>query len=393
MAVGRSLSYGEGTSTFTLDGVVRCIAGEDIGPGLAALLSDVERGALIGDRVEAAIGTGGRGGPGAEIQWAFRRLFETVAENRPLVVALDDVHWSEPWLLDLVEYLAAFARGPISLLVCARPELIEARPGWAGPEAPGNVVTLRPLSDEHTRELVEGMLADRESPPGAVARITQRSEGNPLFAEQIVAYELDHAFAAGRSVPTALRSLLQERVDNLDRDERSLLARAAVEGVVFHRGALTALAEVEDDGGQGAAMALMRKGFISPAEAQVPGDDAFRFRHALVRDAVYEALPKDQRRRLHVRFADWLEDVAPDHALVGHHVRAAWLYAGELGEARRCAGSSERAQRCTSSRPPRQQSRGARSQPGSSSFARLPRCCPRPRRSVRTPSWSSVPRS
>ena len=333
VAVGRSLSYGESTSTFTLDGVVRCLVGEQIAHGLAARLGGVERGAQIADRVAAAIGAGGRGGPGEEIQWAFRRLLETVADERPLVVALDDVHWSEPWLLDLLEYLAAFAAGPIVLVACARAELLASRPGWVGPEAPGELLALEPLSDAHTRQLVEGMLVDRGTPPGAVARITRRSEGNPLFAEQIVAFEVDHSFAAGDTVPTTLRSLLQERVDDLRPHEHDLLGRAAVEGVVFHRGSLAALAEPGTMDDQAAALALMRKGFISPAQAQVSGDDAFRFRHALVRDAVYEALPKERRRRLHTRFANWLEDIAPDHAILGHHLRAAWLYANELREA------------------------------------------------------------
>lgn len=332
VAVGRALSYGESTSTFTLEEVVRGLVGDPIGPGLAARLAGVERGSQIADRVVAAAGAGDRGGEEDEIQWAFRRLLETVAAEGPLVVALDDVHWSEPWLLDLLEYLAAFATGPMLLVVCARPELLESRPGWVGPEARGELVTLQPLSDTHTRQLVEEMLVDREPPPGTVARITQRSEGNPLFAEQIVAFELDHSFAAGRAVPTTLRSLLQERVDDLAPGERDLLARAAVEGVVFHRGALAALAESSEVNEHSAAMALMRKGFISPADAQVTGEDAFRFRHVLLRDAVYETLPKDQRRRLHVRFADWLEQAAPDQAILGHHLRAAWLYAGEVNE-------------------------------------------------------------
>ena len=110
MAVGRCLSYGESTSVFALDEVVRALVGDDVATGLARLLADVERGEQIADRVATAIGAGGRGGPGEEIQWAFRRLLERVADDAPLVVALDDLHWAEPWLLDLVEYLAALRR-------------------------------------------------------------------------------------------------------------------------------------------------------------------------------------------------------------------------------------------------------------------------------------------
>ena len=118
---GRCLSYGEGTSVFALRGVVRGMVGEDVEAGLATRLSGVDRGGQIAARV-AADGAGGQGGPAEEIQWAVRRLLECVASDRLLVVRLDDVHWAEPWLLDLVEYLAAFAAAPVLVVTCARTE-------------------------------------------------------------------------------------------------------------------------------------------------------------------------------------------------------------------------------------------------------------------------------
>src|SRR5262249_21126182 len=341
LAGGRCLSYGESTSVFALDGVVRGLVGDDVPAGLAARLAGVERAQQIADRVAAAGGVGGRVGPGEEVQWAFRRLLERVAADGPVLVALDDVHWAEPWLLDLVEYLAAFAAGPILLVACARPELLDARPGWAGPGAPGELVRLEPLSGAHTHELVDAMLAGHEPPPGTAERIAERSGGNPLFAEQVVALEVERDFRAGSGLPSSLRALLQERIDNLPDHERDVLARGAVEGVVFHRGALAALADDEEAARErGAVMSLMRKGIVTGARTEHAGDDAFRFHHVLLRDAAYEALAKERRARLHVRFADWLEPVDPQrHAMLGHHRRQAWQYAGEL----RAAGAERNA--------------------------------------------------
>jgi DNA-binding SARP family transcriptional activator len=333
VAVGRCLSYGESTSVFALDAVVRDLVGNDIPEGLAARLVDVERGEQIADRVAIAVGAGGRGGPGEEIQWAFRRLLERIAADGPLVVALDDLHWAEPWLLDLVEYLAAFADGPIVLLALARPELLEERPSWAGPEGPGVLAMLDPLSPEHTEELVAGLLADASPPPGAARRFVQQSEGNPLFAEQVVAYAIEQSFASVTALPSTLRALLQERIDRLSDDERDVLARAAIEGTVFHRQPLAALALGGSESRDGATvLALMRKGFVGPARAELTGDDAFRFRHVLLHSAAYESVPKERRARLHLRFADWLEQRDPGaDAMLGHHLGQAWRYAGELG--------------------------------------------------------------
>jgi class 3 adenylate cyclase/tetratricopeptide (TPR) repeat protein len=329
---GRCLSYGEGTSVYALGGVVRGIVGEDVEAGLATTLSGVARGGHIAARVAAAVGAGGQGGPAEEIQWAVRRLLECVAGDRALVVGLDDVHWAEPWLLDLVEYLAAFAASPILVVTCARTEeLLEVRGEWAGPGGPGEVIELESLSRAHTRELVSEMLAGRSAPTGVAEHIASRSDGNPLFAEQVVALEVAREFVGTTALPLTLRGLLQERIDHLRPDEREVLARAAVEGVVFHRSVLTALADDELPAEEGAAIiALMRKGFITTAVPEIPGEDAFRFHHVLLRDAAYQALPKERRVRMHVRVADWMDALTDHHELIGHHLREAWRYMGEL---------------------------------------------------------------
>jgi DNA-binding SARP family transcriptional activator len=333
VAAGRCLSYGEGTSVFALDEVVRGLVGDDVRAGLAARTAGVDRGEQVAARVAAAVGAGGQGGPAEEIQWAVRRLLECVATERPLVVALDDVHWAEPWLLDLVEYLAAFAAAPMLVVACARRDQLDQRPEWTRPGVPGDVIEVESLSSAHTHDLVAELLAGRSAPEGALQHIAERSDGNPLFAEQVVALEVARDFAGTATLPLTLRGLLQERIDHLDADEREVLARAAVEGVVFHRGALTALADDAAPARVGAAaMALMRKGFITSADSDVAGEDAFRFHHVLLRDAAYEALPKERRVRMHVLLAEWTARVQPHHhEMIGHHLRESWRFLGEIG--------------------------------------------------------------
>ncbi|MDX6565938.1 MAG: hypothetical protein QOE10_1600, partial [Gaiellales bacterium] len=162
----------------------------------------------------------------------------------------------------------------------------------------------------------------------------QQSEGNPLFAEQVVAFAIEQSFASVNALPSTLRALLQERIDRLSDDERDVLARAAIEGTVFHRQPLAALARSGSESKDGATvLALMRKGFVVPARSELAGDDAFRFRHVLLHSAAYESVPKERRARLHLQFADWLEqhDAGAD-AMLGHHLGQAWRYAGELGD-------------------------------------------------------------
>ncbi len=140
------------------------------------------------------------------------------------------------------------------------------------PGGPGDVIELESLSRAHTHELVREMLAGRSAPTGVAEHIATRSDGNPLFAEQVVALEVARDFVGTSALPLTLRGLLQERIDHLKTDEREVLARAAVEGVVFHRSVLMALADDELPAEEGAAtMALMRKGFIRTTTARRSG--------------------------------------------------------------------------------------------------------------------------
>jgi class 3 adenylate cyclase len=320
VAGGRALSYGEGITYWPL---------------VEALLK------LGIDPVEAI-----RSSP-ADTQLATRALLERAAEDRPLVLVLDDLHWAEPPLLDLVEHVADWSReAPILLLCIARPELLDVRPGWGGGKANATSILLEPLSEGEAAALADELLAGVELTDGVRERILATAEGNPLFLEEmaVLAREADGQV----EVPPTIQALLQARLDTLAEPERAVIERGAVEGKVFHRGAVTALApEPVREDVAGRLLSLVRKEVVRPDRTQIPGDAAFRFRHLLIRDTAYESLPKAVRADLHERFADWLDahgSLLEQDELVGYHLEQAARYLTELdADDPRAAGIGERA--------------------------------------------------
>jgi class 3 adenylate cyclase/tetratricopeptide (TPR) repeat protein len=266
-----------------------------------------------------------------EVPWAVRTLLEEVAGDRPLVVLFDDVQWGEETFLDLVDHIADLSRGaPILLLCVARPELLDKRPGWAGGKLNATTILLEPLSQEECGELIAvhgGVDAD------VGARILAAAEGNPLFVEEMVALVQEDGDVR---VPGTVQALLQARIDQLRGEERAVIERGAVEGQVFHRGAVAELARPTEVDPQ--LLGLVRKELIHPAPATFAGEQAFRFRHLLIRDAAYDALPKQARAELHERFADWLaahgEELIELDEIVGYHLEQAARYHEELGRPR-----------------------------------------------------------
>ncbi len=316
---GRCLSYGEGV---TLWPVVEALQELGMRP------EDEQAAAAIA----SALGESDVAVPTDEIAWAVRKTFEQAARDGPLVVVWDDLHWAEPSFLDLVEHVADWSRGaPILLLCMARPELLDRRPAWSGGKLNATTVLLEPLSAEETDELIASLAP---VDPALRARVREAAEGNPLFVEEMLALVQDSG-GGDIAVPPTIQALLAARLDQLDAPERAVLERGAVEGKVFHRGAVEALAPEERQVAQ-RLLALVRKELVRPDEATVVGDDAFRFRHLLIRDAAYDALPKAVRIDLHRRFAAWLElrgsGLAELDEILGHHLEQAWRYLRELGQ-------------------------------------------------------------
>jgi len=260
-----------------------------------------------------------------EVPWAVRRFVEAIAAEQALVLLIEDLHWAEAALLDLLIDLAQRVRGPVLLLGTARPELLDARPEWPG------VVHLDVLGPAETRALVSS-LPEASSQQQSVVTA---SGGNPLFAEELSAFLAEQPKAA--ATPPTLAALLAARLDALAAPERAAAERGAVEGEQFHeRAVLTLSAEQDRTAVERALKGLRARDFIRPAPAGYMGGAAFRFKHALVRDAAYAGMTKRLRAQLHERLADWLEERAGQRSaeieeIVGYHLEQTYRYLTELG--------------------------------------------------------------
>ena len=302
---GRCLPYGDGITYWPVVEVLKQLDALPSDPDAAAALRS-----LLG---ETAAGTSPE-----EIAWAFRRLLE---EQAPLAVVFDDIQWGEQTFLDLVEYAALLSSGaPLLILCLARADLVERRPTW--PVA----IRLEPLGEHEVDELLPASISADQR-----AEIRRSSGGNPLFVTELLALPASGAGAV--TVPPNLQALLAARLDQLEPAEREVLEAGAVEGELFHRGAVQALAP-EESRSSAPLAALVRKGLIRPERSRFPREDAFGFRHVLIRDAAYDGMSKARRALLHERFASWLEhhELVELDEIVGYHLEQAAVYGAELGE-------------------------------------------------------------
>jgi class 3 adenylate cyclase/tetratricopeptide (TPR) repeat protein len=356
VARGRCLPYGEGITYWPVAEAVKDLAAisddqsvEDAHQRLIGLLAGNDDAEIVAAKVGAAIGLAHGAAATAEASWAVRRLFEGIARDRPLVVVFDDIQWGEATFLDLVEQVVDWSRDAPILVVClARPELLDVRPGWGGGKPNATSVLLEQLPGEECALLVGSLLGEGELEEDARERIVERAGGNPLFVEEMLAMLLDAGMLErenGRwllvgdvgsvAIPATIQALLAARLDRLLPAERSVIERGAVEGEVFHSAAVS---ELLGDAGPATPylQTLVRKELLRPARGSLGADDAFRFRHLLIRDAAYTSIPKGVRADLHRRFAEWLERAAGERLveyeeILGYHLEQSYRYRRELG--------------------------------------------------------------
>jgi len=354
---GRCLPYGEGITFWPVREIVRQAGGigeeepaEEARAKLRALCRGTERQDVIFQRVANVLGLGEESGPPEETFWGVRTLLEAMARRRPLVIVFEDLHWGEPTFLDFIEHLADWTRDAPMLLMCpGRQDLLESRPGWAGGKANATTIQLEPLSEELCEQLIANLLGQARLADDARRRIVEAAEGNPLFVEQMLSMMIDDDLLrrdnghwvpttdlSTLSVPATIQALLAARLDRLAGEERAVIERAAVVGRVFYLGAVAELSpEPARPAVETHLMTLVRRELIRPHASQF-GDETFRFRHMLIRDAVYQAMPKESRADLHERFAGWLEDHAGERLqeyeeILGYHLEQSHRYRAELG--------------------------------------------------------------
>ena len=322
VAAGRCLPYGDGITFWPLTELIRRLGGEQ---AVVDALEGEADAALVRERLGVLAGNGAA--PTEELFWAVRRLFEVLTRERPLLVLFEDVHWAEPTLLDMVEHISRWSRdAPILLLCVARPELLEERPRWEG-----TLVRLEPLSAGEATQLLEALDGRDLLSPELRERVAEVAQGNPLYTEQLVAMLAEEVRTAAELVelPPTIQALLAARLDRLDPFDRAVLERAAVVGKEFWPGAVAALGDGDETLGP-TLLGLVRSELVEPAVSSIPGEDGFRFRHALIRDAAYAGIPKRTRADLHERFAEWLQLHERRDEIVGYHLEQTYRYREEL---------------------------------------------------------------
>jgi tetratricopeptide (TPR) repeat protein len=325
---GRCLPYGDGITFWPLVEIIGYLGSDE---GVLGALAGAEDAELVAARVLGAVGPTASAAPGGEMFWAVRRLFEEIAREGPVVVVVEDIHWAEPTLLDLLEYLAGWIHDAQVLLLCiARPDLLDQRPGWL--TQPGSGVLLEPLTEDESHALLDEIALEWPLDEAARQRIAEAAEGNPLYLEQMAAMLAEGGPAD--AIPPSIHALIAARLDRLPPEERAVLEWASVAGKHFVRSALRKLAPEADQAAVDARLlSLARKDLL----AARPGrEDAYRFRHALIRDAAYAGTSKELRAKLHERFAEWAAGTNAGRAgeldeIVGYHLEQAFRYREQLG--------------------------------------------------------------
>jgi class 3 adenylate cyclase/tetratricopeptide (TPR) repeat protein len=346
---GRSLPYGERVSFWALGEIVKAHAGilesddtataeEKLVAMVGALSEDEQEEDWLARHARPLVGLEGAERTEREEAFAaWRRLLEAAAEQRPLVLVFEDLHWADDGLLDFVDHLADWATTvPLLILCTARPELLDRRPGWGGGKRNALTLSIGSLSDEETAVLLQRLLDRAVLDADAQQAVLQRAEGNPLYAEEY-ARMLDDHVGGDLALPETVQGLIAARIDGLAPEDKALLQDASVIGKVFWPGALSGADERILHG-------LERKEFVRrDRRSSIAGETQYAFLHALVRDVAYGQIPRAERADKHRRAAEWLAslagDRAEDHAeMLAHHYHEAL----SLAEAAGVDGSSLR---------------------------------------------------
>jgi class 3 adenylate cyclase len=344
---GRSLPYGQGVSFWALGEMAKAHAGilesDDAETAEAKLreavghaVTDASEAAWIEGHLRPLVGLGGDAGSEdrrSESFAAWRRFFESLAEQHPVVLVFEDLHWADDGLLDFIDHLVDWAGDFPLLVVCtARPELLERRPGWGGGKRNAATISLAPLSEDNTGRLLEALVgrAERE--------LVSRSGGNPLYAEEYARMLAQRKNGGELPLPDSVHGIIAARLDTLPRDEKALVQDAAVLGKMFWAGELAHVAGIAPAAVAERLHGLERKEFVRrERRSSVAGDTAYVFRHVLVRDVAYGQIPRSRRAEKHRLAAEWIDSLAGDRRedladMVAHHYSSALALARATGQ-------------------------------------------------------------
>src|ERR687888_1846649 len=355
--VGRSLPYGESVTYWPLAEMVKAAAGitddDPLDVAVEKLRESCENEAiadllgLASGVLEAVKGERSQ----QEIAWAAREWVERMAQDQPLVLAFEDIHWAEDALLDLIEHLAEWVRdAPLLILGLARAELLDVRPGWGGGRLRATAIELEPLGRKESEELVDALASKGGIEADARSALLDKTEGNPLFVEETMRMLAEcegrplSEFAS--RIPDTLQALIAARIDRLPPDEKAVLQRASVIGRTFWGGAIADLTPEVEELEPVLETLLLREFLVPESRSTISGETAYRFKHVLIREVAYAGLSKSARAELHAGFARWLRERAGEELLEirAYHLDQAAALLAELDGATPAALAREAAE-------------------------------------------------
>lgn len=361
---GRSLPYGEGITFWALGEIIKAHAGilesdtieqttDKLMSAITSVVTETSEHQWFLSRLGPLVGVevSGRNSPQKEESFtAWRRFLEAIAEQRPLVLVFEDLHWAGPSLMDFIDHLLDWVTGVPMLVVCtARPELYDRHPSWGAGKRNITVVSLSPLNDSETAQLIQSLLSDVVLPEETHSALLERAGGNPLFAEEFIRMLADQGIlkktGKGLSVledviirvPESVHALIAARLDTLSPARKSLLHDASVAGKVFWSGAVAAIGLSEGHEVRQGLHELTGKELVRPSRStSIQGEQEYSFWHALIRDVCYGQIPRASRAKKHQAMAAWIEAAAErldDHAeVLAHHYSTALKLAKAAGE-------------------------------------------------------------
>jgi predicted ATPase/class 3 adenylate cyclase len=361
---GRSLSYGEETPFWALAEIVKSHAGiarmhnpaateEKLRHAVRHALADPAEAEWVESHLRPLVGLLGedriRSDGRHEAFAAWRRFFDALAKQQPLVLVFEDIHWADEGLLEFVDHLAASTSSVPLLVICtARPAIFERHPGWGGGQPNSTLISLGPLSDDETAELVAATLLDRIPLPEDVeAAVVGRAEGNPLYAEEYARMLVDRGFLGPQGwqrtrpgelpLPESVHGIIAARLDALAAEEKGLLQDASVFGRLFSLGAVASMSGlpryvIDERLAMLEQKQLVRRERVPAAAGQI----MYAFHHALVRDVAYAQIPRARRAEKHRRAATWIETLKSERQdlaeMLTHHYQSALAFAQAAGQ-------------------------------------------------------------
>ncbi len=344
---GRCLPYGEGVTYWALGQIVKAqagilesddarTAGDKLSASVEALVEDSAEHEWLRARLAPLVGLADPQADAVEQMESFSawRLFlEAIASIRPLVIAIEDLHWAQPAMVEFVEYVLEWSTGFPMLIVCsARPEMLQRDPRWGGGMRNSIIVSLAPLSDEETRRLLDNVVSP-DTGSDVRELIAERAGGNPLFAEEFARMLDERSDPAGAdgaatlsiSAPESLRAIIAARLDTLVAEQKSLVQDASVIGRVFWPSAVAAVGGTDLETVRAGLHELAHRELVRPSRvSSMHGDTEYAFAHGLIRDVAYGQIPRLARVDKHVAAAEWIERMAAERLsdraeLLAHH--------------------------------------------------------------------------